>query len=56
MGSHVMVAPIEISLTERATLCILDVIVALLADGVPIQSAEPSPLILIFRIVVALGQ
>ena len=41
---------------ERRSVCELDVIVALVDAGVPIQSVEPTPRILIFLIVAELGQ
>tara|TARA_B000000437_G_scaffold208871_1_gene177526 strand:- start:52 stop:375 length:324 start_codon:yes stop_codon:yes gene_type:complete len=56
VGSQVIAESSVTSLIERASLCILDVTIAELDDGVPIQSAAPLPLVMIFRFVVEVGQ
>ena len=54
-GSHVAANPNLNSLIGRLSVSMLDVIVALLDEGVPIQSAALVPVIRIFRLV-GLGQ
>ena len=41
---------------ERTSVSKLEVMVALVDDGAPIQSEDPTPRILILRMVVELGQ
>ena len=54
-GSHVAVNPNLNSLSGRFSVSMLDVIVELVDEGVPIQFAALSPVIKIFRLV-GLGQ
>ena len=56
VGSHVIAESSVTSLIALESLTVLDVTVEELDDGVPIQSAAPLPLVMIFRLVVEVGQ
>ncbi len=56
VGSHVIAESSVTWLIDRASLCVLEVTIAEFDDGVPIQSAAPLPLVMIFRLVVEVGQ